>query len=74
MSWIIILIVIGVFFWLTNLHVLVLSRDWPLILIFLGIVNLLHLTKRDKRKKIIRDLESGKINTQQAEKRLKEIT
>ncbi len=73
MSWIIILIAIGVFFWLVNLDVLVLSRDWPLILIFLGVINLLHLTKRDKRKKIIKDLESGKINTQQAEERLRNV-
>jgi len=73
-SWIIILIFIGIFFWLANLQVLMLTRDWPLILVFLGIVNLFNLSKRNRRKKIIRDLESGKINAQKAEEKLKKVT
>jgi len=73
-SWIIILIFIGIFFWLANLQVLMLTRDWPLILVFLGIVNLFNLSKRNRRKKIIRDLESGKINAQTAEEKLKKVT
>lgn len=73
MAWIIILIFLGAFFWLCNLQILILARDWPLILIFFGILNIYSLLIGNKRKNIIRDLEKGKITSQEAEERLKKI-
>jgi uncharacterized membrane protein YjjP (DUF1212 family) len=66
MIWIFTLILIGFFFWLTNLQVLVLSRDWPLILI-----NIIKLIKVNKRHTIVNNLENGKISVQEAEEKLK---
>lgn len=70
MMWIFILVILGIFFWLINLRILLLSRDWPLILIIFGIINMCSLFLRHKRKSIIRDLEKGKISVQEAERRL----
>jgi hypothetical protein len=50
-----------------------LARDWPLILIFLGILSIATLFKPDKKKHIIADLEKGKITPNEAEEKLKEI-
>jgi len=71
MIWIFTLILIGFFFWLTNLQVLVLSRDWPLILILIGLINIIKLIKVNKRHTIVNNLENGKISVQEAEKKLK---
>jgi len=73
MVWIIIIIFLGTFFWFGNLNVLTISRDWPLIIVFFGILNIFTLVKGNKRKKIIDDLERGKINAQEAETKLKKI-
>jgi len=70
MMWIFILVFIGIFFWLTNLKILILSRDWPLILIVLGILNICSIFLGHKKENIIRDLEKGKISVQEAERRL----
>ncbi|MEE8597609.1 MAG: hypothetical protein V3T09_07355 [bacterium] len=75
MIWIFTLILIGFFFWLTNLQVLVLSRDWPLILILIGLINIIKLIKKlikiNKRHTIVNNLENGKISVQEAEEKLK---
>jgi hypothetical protein len=71
MRWIFILIVIGIFFWLANLRVLVLSRDWPLILVIFGIFSILGLFVGSKKRNIIRELEQGQISVNEAERRLK---
>jgi hypothetical protein len=69
--WIIILVFLGVFFWFCNLGVLVLTRDWPLLLIFFGILKMYGLFKLNKKEIIIQDLEKGKITPQEAEEKLK---
>ncbi|KPJ73854.1 hypothetical protein AMJ52_02885 [candidate division TA06 bacterium DG_78] len=69
--WIIVLVFLGVFFWFCNLGVLVLTRDWPLLLIFFGILNMYGLFRRNKKEAIIQDLEKGKITPQEAEEKLK---
>jgi len=71
MIWIFTLILIGFFFWLTNLQVLVLSRDWPLILILIGLINIIKLIKVNKRHTIVNNLENGKISVQEAEEKMK---
>jgi len=71
--WIITLISIGILFWLANLHILLLSRDWPLILIVFGVINICGIFLGRKKKNIIRDLEKGKISVQEAERRLGKI-
>ena len=71
MIWIIELVFLGIFFWFANLGIVVLARDWPLIFVFFGIVNLYSLMRRNKRKNIIKDLDSGKITVQEAEEKLK---
>ncbi len=70
MIWLILIVLIGLFFWLANLHIIQLSRDWPLILILIGIANILNASRRNKRRAIISKLESGKINVDEAEKEL----
>jgi hypothetical protein len=69
--WIIILIFLGVFFWFCNLEVLILSRDWPVLLIFFGILSIYGLFRENKKEVIIQDLEKGKITPQEAEEKLK---
>lgn len=66
------IILLGIFFWLCNLAIFDLKRDWPLILIIVGICSLLNLIRRSKRHQIIRNLEKGKINVEQAEELLKQ--
>jgi len=68
--WIITLVLLGIFLWLGNLRVLVIARDWPLILVLIGLVNLYKLFTGNKRKKIIRDLEKGTITVKEAEEKL----
>lgn len=66
------IILIGFFFWLCNLGILYIGRDWPLILIVIGICSLLTIFRKSKRNRIISDLEKGKISVEQAEERLKQ--
>ncbi|MCK4249906.1 hypothetical protein KAX97_00550 [candidate division WOR-3 bacterium] len=71
MTGILILVFIGLFLWLVNLQVLILSRDWPLILVFAGLINVLNMLKENKQHTIIDDLEIGKITVKEAEEKLK---
>lgn len=73
MRFAIIIIFFSTFFWLTNFNILSLTRDWPLILIFFGIINLLIFPKYSK-KKVIEDLERGKITPEEALKRLERLS
>ena len=70
---IIITILIAFFFWLCNLGIFHLGRDWPLIIILLGLCSLLTIFSKSKRNKIISDLGKGKISVEQAEERLKKV-
>ncbi len=70
-SAIILIIFIGVFLWLGNLRIVDMGRDWPVILIVIGLVSLLNTQKKARRKKIINDLEKGKISVEEAEGKLR---
>jgi hypothetical protein len=64
-------IFIGVFLWLGNLHLVNVARDWPVILIVVGLVSLSSTRKKVKKRKIIDDLEKGKITVEEAEGKLR---
>jgi uncharacterized membrane protein len=67
-----VLIFFGAFFWLANLGILSWHRDWPLILVFFGLLPLFfYLTRKQNRRNVIRDLERGRISATQAEELLK---
>lgn len=70
-SAIILIIFIGVFLWLGNLRIVDMGRDWPVILIVIGLVSLLNTQKKARSKKIINDLEKGKITVEEAEGKLR---
>ncbi|OPX18226.1 hypothetical protein BXT86_02280 [candidate division WOR-3 bacterium 4484_100] len=72
--WISIFIFVGLFIWLSNLHILSLGRDWPLILIFLGAISLFTTLKKGKKYKIISELEKGRISAQEAEEKLRNLS
>jgi len=71
MMWFFILIFVGVFLWMANLHVVSLERDWPLILVVVGLLNLLGMLRKTRKSRILNDLEKGKISVEQAEDKLK---
>ena len=73
MAVLITIIFLGLFFWLANLQVFVLSRDWPLILIFLGLMQFFDFSHRSAKQKILNDLEKGRITPAQAEEKLKQL-
>ncbi|MEO0123754.1 MAG: hypothetical protein ABIL69_07100 [candidate division WOR-3 bacterium] len=73
MKFAILIIFIALFFWFANLKILLLTRDWPIILIFFGAVNLFVFPKYSK-KKVIEDLEKGKITPEEALKRLEKLS
>ncbi len=73
MIWILALITIGLFFWLANLGILSLSRDWPVILIILGVFNIFSIFRKSTRQKIIKDLEDGRITAEEAEEKIKNV-
>lgn len=66
-SAIVLIIFVGVFLWLGNLRVVDIARDWPVILIVIGLVSLLSTRKKVRKRKIISDLEKGKITVEEAE-------
>ena len=71
MMWFIVFVFVGVFLWLANLHIVALTRDWPVILIVLGVSILLSIYKKRKKTRVLNDLEHGKISLEEAEDRLK---
>jgi hypothetical protein len=67
-----IVIFFAAFFWLANIGVLSWRRDWPLILVFFGILPIfLFMTRKQRRRNVIRDLEKGRISASEAEDLLK---
>ncbi len=78
----IILIVLGVLFWLGKFGIIDFywTRDWPVVLIGLGVFSLVnHIAGRIKRKKrpskktrdVLDQLESGDIDAEEAIRRMK---
>jgi hypothetical protein len=81
------LILIGLFIWFLNLGVFSFfnfNRDWPLIFVFIGILIFFdklvatfrrrkYISKRDKKdvKKLLSELEKGKINVDDVIKKIK---
>ncbi|MCK4543949.1 hypothetical protein KAU43_00280 [candidate division WOR-3 bacterium] len=81
--WAIIFILVGIFLLLSNYNFIAFnfSRDWPLILIAIGIAEIIDIISRRTRKvktskpsvkRILDDLEKGNINIDEAEEKLKE--
>lgn len=70
------LIVIGAWIWLSNMGYLNFKRDWPLIIIIVGLYYLVSgLSRRKKRRdirKLLDDLEKGKIKTEDVINKLEE--
>jgi cell division protein FtsW (lipid II flippase) len=83
LKWGIFFIALGLLIWLGNMNLLPYinwSRDWPWILVFLGLLFLLRpffrKSRRDIRKKVenvLKDLEAGKITPEEAEKKIKRL-
>jgi hypothetical protein len=71
---ILILIFVGLFLWLGNLGILNLGRDWPLILVIIGLLGIISAVRKTRKGRIIKDLEKGKISVAEAEKKLKKTT
>ncbi len=80
--WAIIFILVGIFILLSNYNFIAFnfSRDWPLILIAIGIAEIIDIISGRKRKiktskpsvkRILDDLEKGNINIDEAEEKLK---
>lgn len=78
----IILIILGVLFWLGKFGVIDFywSRDWPVVLIALGVFSLVnHIAGRIKRRKspsrmhrdVLDQLESGAIDAEEAVRRMR---
>jgi hypothetical protein len=76
--WGIILIIIGLWIWLSSLGVpyISFSKNWPLLIVALGLYIIIRrLTRRHRwvrRSQVISDLEQGKINVDEAVDKLKE--
>ncbi len=70
------LVVIGAWIWLSNMGYLNFKRDWPLIIIIVGLYYLVSGLSRGKRKrdirKLLNDLERGKIKTEDVINKLEE--
>ena len=80
--WAIILIVLGILFWLGKFDIINFywSRDWPVILIAVGIFYLVNTLVRGKKRstsklknEILRKLENGEIDAEEAVRRLKKL-
>jgi len=78
----IILIVLGILFWLGKFDIISFywSRDWPVVLIVIGLFSLVNyyarrLKKRNRtqRSVILRKLDNGEIDAEEAIRRLKDL-
>jgi amino acid permease len=75
--WGIIIIIIGLWIWLSSLGVpyISFSKNWPLLIVFLGIYIIIRrLTKRRRyrvrKSEVLSDLEKGKIDVDEAVEKL----
>jgi len=70
------LIVLGLWLWLSNMGYLNFKRDWPIILIAIGIyeviIGLSGGRKAPRTKKVLDKLEKGKISAEDAVNLLKD--
>ncbi|MBA7609669.1 hypothetical protein KAU13_05845 [candidate division WOR-3 bacterium] len=78
----IILIVLGILFWLGKFDIISFywSRDWPVVLIVIGLFSLVNYYARRLKKKnrtqrsvILRKLDNGEIDAEEAIRRLKDL-
>lgn len=78
----IILIVLGILFWLGKFDIISFywSRDWPVVLIVIGLFSLVNYYARRLKKKnrtqrsvILRKLDNGEIDAEEAIRRLKDM-
>ncbi len=73
----IVLIIIGAWIWLSNLGIVIInfSRDWPLLIILLGIYIVYVRIKSPKNKilHILKDLNNGKATVEETILKIKEI-
>lgn len=78
----IILIVLGILFWLGKFDIISFywSRDWPVVLIVIGLFSLVNyyarrLKKRNRtqRSVILKKLDNGEIDAEEAIRRLKDL-
>jgi hypothetical protein len=69
-------IIVGIWIWLSHFGIPFISfkRDWPVLLVIIGIWIILRrlLRKRKRTIEIIKDLEQGEINVDEAVDRLKQ--
>jgi hypothetical protein len=75
--WGIILIIIGLWIWLSSLGVpyISFSKNWPLILVVLGLYIIIRRLTRGRprwvrKDEVLKDLEQGKINVDEAVEKL----
>ena len=72
------LFIIGLWIWLSNMGILNFGRDWPFILVIIGLYFLIEalIPKRRKNKRdlegILKELEENRITTEEALKKIKE--
>ena len=78
----VILIALGVLFWLGKFGIIDFywSRDWPVILIVIGVFSLINLIVKKTRRRsyrnkrdILNKLENGEIDAEEAIKRIKRL-
>jgi hypothetical protein len=73
-GWGVALVVIGLWIWLSALHVpfMVFSRDWPLLIVACGVWHIVRRVRRHRRwhrksaSDVLSDLELGKIDADKA--------
>ncbi len=74
--WGIIFLGIGLWIWLSNLGIRFInfSRDWPVLLILLGLWIILKRFKKRKPKihRVLNEIEKGRISVNEAVKKIKE--
>jgi len=68
---VIFLIIIAAFFWIGNFGLILFRRDWPLLIVLLGIILLIRVFRKNSRKSIINKLAQGQISPEEAVKLLK---
>jgi len=76
--WAIVFIVLGLWIWLSNLGYLYFKRDWPILLVVIGIYLIisgasLSIRRKSRKnvKKVLKDLEEGKITAEEAAKKMR---